>query len=127
MKPIGKLLATVVGVLMLASPALALLDAKVDRARVSLGDSLRLTISATAGDTTDGLDIGPLYKDFEILQRSTTNSTQFINGRRMNTRQVILEIAPKREGTLRIPPLRAGRAETNMLLIAVGPAPAAND
>jgi hypothetical protein len=123
MKVIGKsfgallILLTIVG----SFGARAELTASVDRDRVAMGDILRLTISATANEAINNVDLRPLLQDFDILQRSSSSSTSIINGNRTNTREVILEISPKREGTLRVPSLRVGRSETNYLLISVGP------
>ncbi|MEM1111185.1 MAG: BatD family protein [Pseudomonadota bacterium] len=126
MRPIGKILLGLLAAVFIA-PTDAALIAQVDRDRISLGDSLRLSITGTDGDSTEQLELAPLYRDFDVLQRSSKSSTQILNGKRTQTRQLILQISPKREGTLQIPPLRAGGVESNMLLVAVGPAPAAGD
>jgi hypothetical protein len=105
-----------------ASSAQAALTASVDRDRVSMGDTLRLTVTATANERVGNLDPRPLLNDFEILQRSTSSSTSIINGKKTSSVQVVLEITPRRTGTLRIPSLRAGGAETNYLIVSVSPA-----
>ncbi|MEH6584509.1 MAG: BatD family protein [Halioglobus sp.] len=110
----------------LSCSAKAELSASVDRDRVALGDTIQLTISATGNEPINNIDLRPLTQDFQILQRSTASSTNIINGERSSTRQVILDIVPKREGSLRVPSLRVvGSGETNYLLIAVGPATSA--
>lgn len=127
MKLIGKSIAAIgMLLLFLIQPAHADLTAAVDRDRVTMGDTLRLTITATGSDSTDKLDMGPLFSDFEILQRSSTSSTSIINGRATRSRQLLLDIVPKREGTLRIPAMRTATGTTNLLLVSVGPAPKAN-
>ena len=100
--------------------ALAELTASVDRDRVSMGDTLRLTVTATQNERIGNLDPRPLLNDFEILQRSSSSSTSIINGKTTSSVQVILEITPRRTGTLRIPVLRAGGAQTNYLIVSVG-------
>ncbi len=108
--------------LVASASANAALTASVDRDRVAMGDTIRLTIAATNDEPINNTDPRPLLRDFEILQRSSSSNTSIINGEMTSSRQLILEITPKREGSLRIPPLRVGRDETNYLLIAVGPA-----
>jgi len=125
MKPIGKILA-LLWVLALALPSInsqAALTASVDRNRVSLGDTLRLTITATDGENVANLDLAPLAVDFEILQRSSSSNTRIVNGNRSDTRQLMVEMTPRREGTLQIPPLRVGQATTNALQLVADPPP----
>jgi hypothetical protein len=113
--------------LCLALPAQAALQASVDRDRIALGDTLRLTITATENDSLEQLNLRPLGQEFELLQRSTSSSTNIVNGRATHTRQLLIDMTPKRQGSLRIPPLRSRTGETNMLLIAVGPPATAGD
>ena len=121
MKHIGKTLIAV-WFLVVTPAVLAAVTAELDRDRVSMGDTLRLTITATAGEDVDNADLRPLLDDFDILQRSTSSSTRIINGQASSTRTVNLDISPKREGTLRIPPLRVDNARTGLILVSVGPA-----
>jgi hypothetical protein len=124
MNPTGKTFNALLLLLaLIASPGIrAELTASVDRDRIAMGDTVRLTISATADEPINNVDLRPLLKDFEILQRSSSSTTNIVNGERTSTRQAIIDISPKREGTVRVPALRVGRGETNYLLIAVGPA-----
>jgi len=124
MKPTGRAVRSLLLFIALFTASLVQADftAKVDRDRVIMGDSLRLTITATGNEQIGNLDHRPLLKDFEILQRSTSSSTSIVNGTRTSTRQVILEITPRRTGTLTVPALRAGAAETNFLIVSVSPA-----
>ena len=107
-----------------AGPVHAELTASVDRDRVSMGDTLRLTVTATGNELIGNLDLRPLLNDFEILQRSTSSNTSIINGQKTSTRQVKLEITPRRTGTLRIPALPAGQSQTNYLIVSVSPSAA---
>jgi len=124
MKLTGKSLCAfiVLASLLLSTSAQAALTAAVDRDRVAMGDILKLTISATDDEPVNNIDLRPLLKDFEVLQRSNSSTTRVINGEVSQANMVTLDISPKREGTLRVPSLRVGRQETNYLLIAVGPA-----
>ena len=125
MRAIGKSLC-LLAMLLLTLPLRAEVTASVDRDRVALGDTMRLTITATDGEETSNTDLRPLLEDFEILQRSTSSSTSITNGRRTHTKQILLDITPRRQGTLKIPSLQVGRGKTNMLLVAVGPPPDSN-
>ena len=126
MKPIGNYIAVLVLLACAFGTAstVAAVTASVDRDRVALGDTVRLTITADGNEETSNTDLRPLLADFEVLQRSTSSNTSIVNGRRTHTRQILIDITPRREGTLKIPPMRVGNTTTNMLLLAVAPAPA---
>ncbi|MEH6589546.1 MAG: BatD family protein [Halioglobus sp.] len=128
MRPIGKALRVMLVLLTLASGTIARaeLTASVDRDRIAMGDVIRLTIAATANEPINNVDLRPLLQDFEILQRSNSSSTSVANGVSISSRQVQLDITPKREGTLRVPSMAVGRATTNYLLVSVGPATTAS-
>tara|TARA_R110002049_G_scaffold154534_16_gene319081 strand:- start:860 stop:2587 length:1728 start_codon:yes stop_codon:yes gene_type:complete len=123
MKPIGNsLIALVIVILALgANIALAAVTASVDRNRVALGDTLRLTITATDDEDVDEGNLGALQQDFDIIQRSTSSNTSIINGSVSHTRKLIVDLAPRREGTLRIPPMTFGQSTTPAMTIAVVP------
>lgn len=105
----------------------AALEVAVDREQVALGDSLRLVIAATGDEDLDGLDLRTLLADFEILQRSMSSSTSIINGQTTRTRQLSLDLTPRREGILEIPAFRAGAETTRPVSIEVGPPPTLGD
>jgi hypothetical protein len=125
MKPIGKaLLALCALALILGSAAShAAVNASLDRDRVAMGDTLRLTITVSGSEEISSTDLRPLLADFEILQRSTSSNTSISNGRRSHVKQLLIDITPRREGTLKIPPMRVGQSATKLLLVAVSPAP----
>jgi hypothetical protein len=120
MRSIGSLFFFIACVLS-ATPGQAAVTASVDRQNVALGDTLRLTITATENEEIGDTDLQPLLADFEILQRSTSSSTSIVNGRRSHSRQILLDITPRRQGALEIPPLRVGSARSNSLSVTVGP------
>jgi len=123
----GRALAALVvaTLLLMAATARAEVSVTVDRDQVAIGDTLRLTITATEdGEELSSADLGPLEKDFEVLQRSTRSQTSIVNGRRSHTRQLQLDVTPRREGELEIPSLQIGQSMTRPLRISVGPAPA---
>jgi len=129
MKPIGKALGAL-GVLLLAiaaSGSLAAVSASLDRQRAALGDTLRLTITATDKEDLEQLQLQPLTADFEILQRSSSSKTSYVNGQYSSTREILLDITPRREGNLAVPPLRVGQDVTSALPVIVSPAPQGSD
>lgn len=120
---IGKLAA--LALLVTCSAALAKVDASLDRTRVTLGDTLRLVISATEdGEDLGSVDLGGLLGDFEVLQRSTRSNTTYVNGQRNHNRQLIVDITPRRTGNLEVPAFRVGTALTEPVPVQVTePAP----
>ena len=126
MKATGNTLVALCLLALVSVNSQAAVTASLDRDRVAMGDTMRLTITATENEEVSGTDLRPLLADFEILQRSTSSNTSITNGRRMHTKQMLLDITPRKEGTLKVPPLRVGQQATNLLLVSVGPAPASN-
>ena len=125
MKPIGKALKALCVLLMTvtASGSFAAVNASLDRQHAVQGDTLRLTITATDDEDLEQLDLRPLTADFEILQRSNSSKTSYVNGQFSSTREILLDITPRREGNLTVPPLHVGQDMTSALPVAVGPAP----
>ena len=97
--------------------------AGIDRDRAALGDTLRLTIVATDDEELGEIDLQPLNDDFEILQRSNSSKTSYINGTFTSTKELALDITPRRQGSLAIPPLRVGQQVTRAIPIVIGPPP----
>ncbi|GAB5450097.1 MAG: BatD family protein [Halioglobus sp.] len=95
----------------------------VDRHQVALGDSFRLIITSTEGEDLDDIEFGELEKHFDILQRSSSNKMSIVNGSRSHTKQLQLDLAPRAEGSLRIPPLRVDGEVTPGITIRVKPQP----
>lgn len=127
MKRIGKVAGVLCAVILAATATASwgAVTATVDRNQLALGDTLRLTFSATGDEDPGDLDLRPLQADFEILQRSNSSNTSYINGEFSSTRELVLDITPRREGTLVIPPLRLGQITTNGIRVTVGAAPQA--
>jgi hypothetical protein len=125
MKTIGKTLLVLCAcaLLLTGHSALAAVSASLDRDRIAMGDTLRLTLTATDGEEISAADLRPLLADFEILQRSTSSNTNIVNGRRTHTKQLLIDISPRREGRLKIPPMRIGQGASNSLAVTVSAAP----
>jgi hypothetical protein len=127
MKPISNTLAALVILIMTlgGSPAMGAITASVDRDRVALGDTVRLTIITTENEKLKDADLRDLTENFEIIGRSTNNSTSIVNGRMSQTRKVIIDLMPRRAGSLYVPSIRMGQNSTQSIRIQVSPAPTA--
>ena len=84
--------------LVVGGQAVAAVTATVDRSRIAMGDSLRLTITSDADENVSDVPMTPLTRDFDILQRSTSSSVNIVNGRRTHTRQLLIDLMPRRGG-----------------------------
>lgn len=109
----------------LALPAQAALYAALDRYRVAMGDTLRLTLRSDDDSDPANADLSGLREHFEILEHSSSVSTRIVNGQRSQSRELILEITPRREGSIVIPPFGVDGKRSEALAVDVGPAPQA--
>ena len=103
-----------------AAGSWAAVSASVDRHRLALGDTLRLTITATDDEELGDLNLQPLTENFEILQRSSSSKTSYHQRQLLQSEDLLLDITPRRQGALRYPPLRVGAEATNGLPVTVG-------
>ena len=101
--------------MLVAAGSRAELVASTDRQQLALGDTLRLVITATDKEDIGELDLRPLAQDFEILQRSNRSYTSIINGSYSSTKELLLDITPRREGLLTIPRNAPGAAGKQQL------------
>ncbi|MCS4232004.1 oxygen tolerance protein BatD [Stenotrophomonas maltophilia] len=97
----------------------------LDRAQVSLGDTVTLNIQS---DSAASPVLTPLGADFELSNQARSRQVEWINGR-MQTRTLHgVALSPRRSGTLVVPPLQVGQVFTEPLQLQVGAAaPARND
>ncbi|WP_295606197.1 BatD family protein [uncultured Lamprocystis sp.] len=109
--------------LLLAGPAGAADDfsAELDRTQVRANETLTLRLRA-GGRLGGEPDLTPLNQDFEILNQSTGSRMSISNGTVSQTREWTLELAPRRAGRLRIPPLSLGGTQTSPVTVEVVPA-----
>ncbi len=80
--------------------------AHVDKTRISLEDSVFLTVEINGGKAN--LDLSNV-SDFKVVSRGSSSSYNFVNGRseRKATYQYVL--IPLKKGVLKIPPIQANR------------------
>jgi hypothetical protein len=108
------------GLLLVLPPAgLAELRVELDRERVALGDSVGLTIEHAGGSGGAEPELAVLRGDFEILGRQQTTELSLIDGRVKQTVRWHFTIAPRRTGTLRLPPIPVGQEVTEPLTLEV--------
>ena len=99
-------------------------DAILERNPIRSNETVRLVVEA-GGDASGAPDLSPLEPDFEVLGATTSTQIQILNGQQSATTRWIVELAPRRSGELRVPPLRIGGGHTPALLLKVEEAPAA--
>ncbi len=122
-RSVGKALQTISLLLILffVTCANATLTTEVDRRTISMGETLRLTINGNGNDHPDEVDLSVLNRHWQIVSKSTSTSTSFINGNRAISSSVELDLIPLRDGILSIPALSAGGVKTTPLAITVNP------
>ena len=84
--------------------AYASVTAALSNTQIATGTTVQLTLTYD-GLTTSEPQLAPLRRDFDILASSSSTSVQFGTGGNAERSQVILTLAPKRTGSLTIPPL----------------------
>lgn len=118
--PLFAWLAGLLWLLLAATQAQAAARASIQPERISLGNSATLTIE------TDELNVQPdlsvLDRDFAIGGQSSSMQTSFVNGQRSTRTTYMIELEPRVEGVLTVPPIRIGSAQTDALVLTVTPA-----
>ncbi len=99
----------------------AKLEVSVDRREIAMGETLRLTLLGDSGERLQELDLFKLNGDWEIISQSSATNARFINGQKQVTKTLELELAPLREGTLSIPPMKSGGRYTTPISVRVNP------
>ena len=79
------------------------LTATADRTQLSRGETLELQVRFD-GQTTSDPDFSVLEEDFEILSQNQQNQFSIINGTTESYTQWVLQLLPKKTGSLLIPP-----------------------
>lgn len=109
------------GVLLVAIlPAQAATRAWLDRTQVSLGDSATLSIETDQASAIP--DFSPLRADFDISGQGSTRQLQIANGASTTRTTHVINLAPRRPGTLTIPALQVGQERSAPLALVVTPA-----
>jgi hypothetical protein len=83
------------------------LIAQVDRSRVSVEDSVTLTLRATDNEDVEAVDLSALEPNFVIGRASRNTQLSIVNGRRELVSELIVPLFPRHTGTLQIPAFTA--------------------
>lgn len=94
-------------------------EARVDRERLAMGESLQLTIRVTGSLSADAPDLDGLQHDFEVLGTSRSSSFSIGGGRRETATEWQIELMPRRSGILEIPPLPVAGERTAAITVTV--------
>ncbi|HZX80626.1 MAG TPA: BatD family protein, partial [Lysobacter sp.] len=106
--------------LAVAGSAAANTRAWLDRDRIALGETATLNIET---DTGTAPDYGPLVRDFDLSGHASRRQLQWANGRVSDSTLYAVALRPRRDGLLRLPPLRVGGDATAPLVLLVTRAP----
>lgn len=101
--------------LLMALPAVGLcleVTAQVDKTRISMEDSVFLTVTVTGGKAD--LDLS-MIKQFKVIPRGSTSSYNYINGTSERTSSNSYVLVPLEKGELRIPAIMATRDKETAL------------
>jgi hypothetical protein len=102
------------------TPAFAFeVTASVDRTRLSLNESVELTLESSDGTLFGKPDLSPLAPLFEVLATRQLNRLVTVEGEARMVSRWIITLQPRNEGFVVIPPLRLGEAETEAISLHV--------
>ncbi len=101
-----------------AQPAVAVVQASVDRAKVRLNESFTYTLRFEGEPSTEP-DVTPLEQDFDILQRSQSTRIQGANGQYSQFTEWVLVLMPTAVGSFTIPAVSVGGQVSNTVAMMV--------
>ncbi len=110
----GLLALLVMGCVSLAQAAT---QARLERDRITLGESVTLTIETDL--TSSAPDLSPLREDFEVGSQSSSRQMQIVNGNVSAQTLHTVVLIPKAAGVLPVPPLQVGTERTEPLALTV--------
>ena len=111
-------IAAVIVTTLIVEPIQANTTATVARTIVNVAESLQITFE-TDQDVSGQPDFSALGNDFEILTSSRSTNVSITNGRMQRSARWIIEVMPKREGELVIPPITIDKESTSAVSITV--------
>jgi hypothetical protein len=111
---------------LIVGQAQAALTARLDRDRITEGETVRLQVEAQ-GQVSGSPDTTPLQTDFEVLGISSGSRVNIINGRMESSTSWTISLSPKHGGKLTIPSLELDGEQTRPLTLLVSKTPVASD
>ncbi|MHB1333040.1 MAG: BatD family protein [Sulfuriferula sp.] len=106
--------------LVLPAWASAALVAHMDKAEITLGEPVTVTVSSDlAKPSLDDLKLDALQTDFDVYRRSSDTRTQTIGGRQITRQTMTLVLYPLHEGRVLFPALHWGGASSLPLALQV--------
>lgn len=106
------------GLLLLSVAADAAIDARLQRERITEGETVQLLLEAD-GQVSGRPDTGPLATDFEILGIASGSRVNVVNGQVDARTSWTITLAPKRSGNLVVPPLELNGEQSSALVLEV--------
>jgi hypothetical protein len=97
----------------------ATLSASVDKTVIEDGGIVQLTLELQ-GRSDGPPDSAPLERDFEVLGTSNMTQMNIVNGNATSSTRWVLNLRPKRIGSLTIPSMELDRARSQPITIRVG-------
>ena len=104
---------------LLCVSAHASFSASVDRARLTEGESVELTLESDDPTLFGKPDLSPLDALFEVLGTRQVNRLATQNGRAQATTRWIVTLLPKQSGYVAIPPISLGASSTQPIRLHV--------
>jgi hypothetical protein len=106
--------------LLLALPiSAASLNASVDRASLTLGESVELTLETDDTTLFNKPDLSPLNALFEVIGTRQVNRLTTLDGEARAITRWIVTLQPKQSGYVVVPPLRLGDTQTAPITLHV--------
>ncbi len=105
-RPLMAVLVAIVAFAGTAATAAPAVTVQLDRSTIALGDSARLTVTAS-GDSADNIS-PPVVPGLDFMSIGQSSQFQSINGVSRATASITYEVTPQRAGNFTIPALSAG-------------------
>jgi len=109
--------------LLATAPGTAAVRASLDRDTIYSDDIFVLIIESEGQSSGQQPDLTPLEKDFEVLGTSTSTQVRIFNGRRSDKIQWHVQLQPRHQGQLIIPPINVDGQRTDAITLNISEAP----
>ena len=95
------------------------LSASVDRSRLTIGESVELTLESDDATLFNSPDLSPLEPLFEVIARRQLNRLTTVDGEARTITRWIITLQPKHSGYVVVPPLQLGDAQSQPITLQV--------